>query len=142
MAYTAVPTYVTGDLITAAHGNTYWRDNFAYLYSEINGKFPVAPADTTFFEDSNLYSGRVLVGGAAGKLPSGWSSSRPSTGKYRVTHNLGVATYTVVAMAEARFATWITRAANYFEIQIYGHDNGTGDMIVQNAAFDFILVLD
>lgn len=31
MAYTAIPTYTTGDLITAAHGNTYWRDNIAYL---------------------------------------------------------------------------------------------------------------
>lgn len=38
MAYTAVPTYTTGDLITAAHGNTYWRDNFSYLYDKSIGK--------------------------------------------------------------------------------------------------------
>lgn len=29
MSYTPVPTYVTGDLFTAANANTYWRDNFA-----------------------------------------------------------------------------------------------------------------
>lgn len=29
MAYSAVPTYVTGDLFSAANANTYWRDNFA-----------------------------------------------------------------------------------------------------------------
>jgi len=33
MARSAIPTYTTGDLITAAHGNTYWRDNEAYYYA-------------------------------------------------------------------------------------------------------------
>ncbi len=32
MAYTPIPTYVTNQLITAAHGNTYWKDNFAALF--------------------------------------------------------------------------------------------------------------
>ena len=29
MAYTALPTFITGDLFTAANANVYWRDNFA-----------------------------------------------------------------------------------------------------------------
>lgn len=32
MAYTPIPTYVTNQKITAAHGNTYWKDNFAALF--------------------------------------------------------------------------------------------------------------
>jgi len=28
MAYTSLPTFITGDLFTAANANTYWRDNF------------------------------------------------------------------------------------------------------------------
>jgi len=35
MARAAIPTYTTGDLITAAHGNTYWRDNEAAHWAEI-----------------------------------------------------------------------------------------------------------
>jgi hypothetical protein len=32
MARTAIPTFVTGHLITAAEGNSWWRDNEAYYY--------------------------------------------------------------------------------------------------------------
>ena len=32
MAYTPIPDYVTNQLITAAHGNTYWKNNFAALF--------------------------------------------------------------------------------------------------------------
>ena len=32
MAYNPIPTYVTNQQITAAHGNTYWKDNFAALF--------------------------------------------------------------------------------------------------------------
>ncbi len=32
MAYTPIPDYVTNQQITAAHGNTYWKNNFAALF--------------------------------------------------------------------------------------------------------------
>lgn len=35
MARAAIPTYTTGDLVTAAHGNTYWRDNEAAHWAKI-----------------------------------------------------------------------------------------------------------
>lgn len=38
MARNSIPTYTTGDLITAAHGNTYWRDNEAAHWSIISKK--------------------------------------------------------------------------------------------------------
>lgn len=37
MAYTAVITVVTGDIIPASYGNTYLRDNMAYLKSLLDG---------------------------------------------------------------------------------------------------------
>lgn len=35
MAYTPLPTFVTGDIFTAANANTYWRDNFAASVPDI-----------------------------------------------------------------------------------------------------------
>ena len=35
MARSAIPLYVTNQLITAAHGNTYWRDNEAAHWADI-----------------------------------------------------------------------------------------------------------
>ena len=41
MARTAIPLYVTNQLVTAAHGNTYWRDNesahWAAIQAPLNG---------------------------------------------------------------------------------------------------------
>ncbi|HUV82898.1 MAG TPA: hypothetical protein VMW53_07485 [archaeon] len=38
MARTAIPLYVTGQLVTSAHGNTYWRDNEAAHWAAIVAK--------------------------------------------------------------------------------------------------------
>jgi hypothetical protein len=46
MAYTTVPTYVTNQLITAAHANTYWRDNLNELFPH-TAIGDLAYADTT-----------------------------------------------------------------------------------------------
>lgn len=37
MARSAIPLYTTNQLITAAHGNTYWRDNEAAHWAAIQG---------------------------------------------------------------------------------------------------------
>ena len=39
MARNEIPTYVTGQLVTAAHGNTYWRDNEAAHWAKILDNF-------------------------------------------------------------------------------------------------------
>ena len=48
MAYTELPTYTTNQLITAAHGNTYWRDNINELWPFTDqGDVAYASAATT-----------------------------------------------------------------------------------------------
>jgi hypothetical protein len=127
MARTAIPTSTTNDLITAAWFNTYLRDNEAYYYSEL-----VA-----------IYSGRVAAAGTAIKLPSGWSSSKLTTGKYRVTHNLGTANYTVVGASVNKFwALTVAQGTNYFDCQVMGHDNADGLMKFYDEQFHFILIKD
>ncbi len=36
------------------------------------------------------FSGAINTGGTAIRLPAGWSVSKPGTGRYKVTHNLGL----------------------------------------------------
>ena len=48
MAYTEIPTYVTNQLITAAHANTYWRDNVNELWPfTVEGDIAYASAAST-----------------------------------------------------------------------------------------------
>lgn len=39
MAWTDPRTWVAGEVVTAALGNTHWRDNFRYLYTDISGSY-------------------------------------------------------------------------------------------------------
>jgi hypothetical protein len=133
MARTAIPTSTTNDLVTAAWFNTYLRDNEAAHWAVIGANEAAI---------GKIYSGRVAAAGTAIKLPSGWSSTKTATGKYTITHNLGTTNYTIVAIANNRFATWEAIATNTFTIYIYGHDNVSGDMLFQDAAFHFILIKD
>jgi hypothetical protein len=133
MARTAIPTSTTNDLVTAAWFNTYLRDNEAAHWAVIGANEAAI---------GKIYSGRVAAAGTAIKLPSGWSSTKTATGKYTITHNLGTTNYTIVAIANIRFATWEAIATNTFTIYIYGHDNVSGDMLFQDAAFHFILIKD
>jgi len=133
MAYTAVPTYTTGELITASHGNTYWRDNFAYLKSAV---------DDNTTKIAKIYSGRVASDGSAVKLPSGWSSSRTATGKYQITHNLGTTDYTITALANGKHSLYSNKASNTIDIYSLGYDNDTKVMGFYDAQVEFIIVKD
>lgn len=48
-----------------------------------------------------VYAGRVALDGSATSLPSGWTSSSPSTGVYLVTHNMGGAANIPMLMIDA-----------------------------------------
>jgi hypothetical protein len=147
MARTAIPTSTTNDLVTAAWFNTYLRDNEAAHWAVIGANEAAIGANEAAIGANEaaigkIYSGRVAAAGTAIKLPSGWSSTKTATGKYTITHNLGTTNYTIVAIANNRFATWEAIATNTFTIYIYGHDNVSGDMLFQDAAFHFILIKD
>lgn len=55
--------------------------------------------------EGNDFRGRIRSDGTAEKLPAGWSSSRPGTGQFRVTHNLGDTNYTVSGTVDASGAS-------------------------------------
>jgi hypothetical protein len=134
MARTAIPTSTTNDLVTAAWFNTYLRDNEAAHWAVIGANEAAI---------GKIYSGRVAAAGTAIKLPSGWSSSKLTTGKYRVTHNLGTANYTVVGASVNKFwALTVAQGTNYFDCQVMGHDNADGLMKFYDEQFHFILIKD
>jgi len=64
MAYTAVPTFVTGDLFTAANANTYWRDNFAA------GAPGIFTAEGDLHYATGASAGAALAIGEAGQVLS------------------------------------------------------------------------
>jgi hypothetical protein len=89
-----------------------------------------------------IHRGRVTSAGAGEELPSGWSSSRFSTGIFIVTHNLGSTDYTVVITPQIPsttplFACVYSRAANSVSVAIV---NDSGSAV--NSDFDFILIED
>lgn len=76
-------------------------------------------------EAQKTYCGRVNIDGTAGRLPSGWSSSKLGTGYYRVTHNLGTTTYVPMVTPYASATTGARIATiqnNYFDFYVF---NGT-----------------
>ena len=55
MAYTTLPTYVTNQLVTAAHANTYWRDN-------LNELFPYAAIGDIAYADATTTLAALEIG--------------------------------------------------------------------------------
>ncbi|MGE0289643.1 MAG: hypothetical protein AB7I42_25855, partial [Bradyrhizobium sp.] len=97
-----------------------------------------APVSTK--EALGIYAGTVTSSGTVVALPTGWSSSRTGTGQYTVTHNLGAASYVVVATVEytitdggERIIT-VQRSTNSFTLGVYG-----GDGNFRDHAFSFIV---
>ena len=86
----------------------------------------------------SIFSGSVASNGTATSLPTGWTSTKDSTGVYTVTHNLGSASYAVVVTAVG--PNNITNlngavAANTFGVAI--QDSAT--QTLNDKAFNFIL---
>lgn len=70
MAYTAIPTYVTNQLITAAHGNTYWKENISTL-------FPYTTAGDIAYASSASVLARLGIGSAGQVLRVNSGASAP-----------------------------------------------------------------
>jgi len=68
MARTAIPLYVTNQLITAAHGNTYWRDNEAAHWAGISKlQLPIGAALLPISTNVPMAISQVESSGAAPK---------------------------------------------------------------------------
>lgn len=74
MAYTAIPTYVTNQLITAAHGNTYWKENISTL-------FPYTTAGDIAYASSASVLARLAIGTAGQVLRVNSGASAPEWGE-------------------------------------------------------------
>jgi len=131
MARTAIPTSTTNDLVTAAWFNTYLRDNEATHWAVIGANEAAI---------GKIYSGRVAAAGTAIKLPSGWSSSKITTGKYTLTHNLGTVNYTFVGNADNKFVIWYNKLANTIVVHTLGE--AAGVMGYYDAEWHFIIIKD
>ena len=68
MARTAIPLYVTNQLITAAHGNTYWRDNESAHWAGISKlQLPIGAAILPLSTNVPMSISQVESSGAAPK---------------------------------------------------------------------------
>jgi len=66
MANTVVPTYTTNQLITAAHANTYWRDN-------LNEHWPFTAAGDLAYATGTTTLTKLAIGAAGRRLGSNGS---------------------------------------------------------------------
>jgi len=132
MAYTTPRTWTAGETVTAALMNTHLRDNIAYLKAEIESN------DTDI---AKIYAGMVESDGSAGRLPSGWSSTRNSTGLYTITHNLDTTGYAPIAIVEGVGGGYaacklLNVGTNTFQVQTYNAN--TGALVSQRFYFHLI----
>ena len=65
-----------------------------------------------------VYRGIINSTVANSILPTGWSASKLGTGDYVITHNLGIANYSVVAIAYTYVVSLGTVDANTFEVLV------------------------
>lgn len=139
----ALPGNITGNAATAS----------ASPYSGLTGVVPTwnqnttgNAATSTLAETaitannlSTMFTGRVTGAGASVKLPTGWTSSKNSTGIYVVTHNLGTTNYTVVCGADNNLTvSGGAGGANSFTVYCRAGDTGAAT----DSQFGFILVKD
>ncbi|MCP4986079.1 MAG: hypothetical protein GY928_08435 [Colwellia sp.] len=70
----------------------------------------------------NFYHGRVPASGSPLGGNSGFTSSKVSTGRYKVTHNLGNSNYTLtfgpLATTGQSSANMLTQNTTYFEVKV------------------------
>lgn len=87
--------------------------------------------------DTRSFGGQVASDGTATALPTGWTSSKPGTGQYTVTHNLGTTSYGVAALAID--ANW--RTINCSAITANSFSVITWNATPANADLPFTFVL-
>lgn len=98
MARTAIPLYVTNQVITAAHGNTYWRDNEAAEWPfTAAGDKAYATAGDTLSRQAIGTAGQIQRVNAAADAPS-WGGIIYGSIYAAVDTTVGTAADTLVEM--------------------------------------------
>jgi hypothetical protein len=98
----------------------------------------VTPAKTSFLDASyssmKLYPGSFDIDGNEWFLPDGWTVAKLSTGKYRITHNLGTIYHSIVMLGGGVYWARDGYYANYIDMNAYNKDgnlnNSWGDFII------------
>lgn len=116
------------------------KDSAALTVATVDGVQVVATDDFLTTATAKLYSGYVNATATDNALPSGWAASKPSTGNYRVTHNLGFSDpqkqgIVVVSILSGVVSSAILQAsANYFDVLTFDGSN-----VVSDRIFHFML---
>ncbi len=121
-------------------------DSSAFARRDVASDFTVAPTinGQGIRTNANIFHGRVAEAGNAIRLPAGWSVSRPSTGRYDITHNLGHQNYTVNVTLFGTPSAFVVPMAippnsnNFFSVWMLG-SSGIG---AGNGSFYFSVYLD
>ena len=101
MARTAIPLYVTNQVITAAHGNTYWKNNEAAAWPFTTaGDKAYATAADTLTRQAIGSAGRIQRVNAAANAPM-WGGIIYGSIYAAVDTTVGTATGTLVEMDTA-----------------------------------------
>jgi hypothetical protein len=122
MARTQIPAYESGQIITATHANTYWKNNEQAHWERL----------------TSIYVGKVGPGSTVIRLPAGWTCVNVTDGAYEITHNLGDTNYVIVGAAgySGRMVSYDSVTTTRVILRCYGFD-GSAD----NAReISFILV--
>ena len=121
---------------------TPFQNNFAAPFHTHNGVDSPLLASTVSSVIS--YSGSINANNSVIFLPTGWTTAHPATGRYTITHNLGVTTYAVTAATAflghdnvAYCFNMYNISANSFTISISEAANSNAT----NFPFNFILTV-
>lgn len=133
---------LNADLLDGAQGSQYARLDAASNFTTaptINGKNVVASDNAG---GGTLFRGRINADGTAERLPSGWTSTKILTGKYRIQTNLGTDSYTVAVTIDNAFAdarASYSRELTFYSFIVVTALDGTG---LYDYPFSFFVMLD
>lgn len=114
--------------------------NGAIMFDKTNDKLYVY--DTNAWVQvgisASVYGGAVNSDGTAGTpFPSGWSSTKPSTGNYTITHNFGNTNYTIAALSTDQIFLPVVFQRNNNDVKLTLHNIVT--LSASDTAFNFII---
>ena len=132
-------TTVTGTTVNASTSLEIGGTAITATAAEINN---LDGTDTVVRQNYGIYHGRMTTADASTEVvPSGWTITTAATGKYTVTHNLGLSTYTAVACGftttSSNQAHIRSQGTNSFEVWTVNASGTNGD-----ANFSFTLMVD
>lgn len=141
MAYSVVPTAVTGDLWTAANHNTYIKDNFAATLPDAftaAGDIPYASAADTLALLSIGTAGQVLRVNAAENAPE-WAADFDGASVSTTDQNVGFATSAKVVFTTENYDTnsyWSTDNPDAIIVPYSGLYQFTGHATFEASSTD------